>query len=242
MTVYGLIRVSTTHQANDGLSLEQQRSEILAYADRHGLEQPRILVEEGVSGFKTESRSVFNGLMDTMNKPGAVSVVIVYDLSRLSRRAKDVLSFIDLARERGVRFVSLKEAIDSSTTAGKTVLGILAVVNEMLRHQAVERTKAALDHLKDKGMKTGGTVPFGFDAVRVEDGIMLVPSRAEYEVIVLVNRLRGEGMSLRAIARALDERGIRSKTGRSWHASTVRGLLRRTAEDDGVQLSTNAND
>ena len=56
VTIYGLIRVSTQHQAQDGLSLEQQRSEIVAYAVRHGLDQPKILVEEGVSGFKTEKR------------------------------------------------------------------------------------------------------------------------------------------------------------------------------------------
>ena len=47
-------------------------------------------------------------------------------------------------------------------------------------------------------------------------------------VAPLVERLRAQGMSLRAIAADLNERRIPSVTGRRWHASSVRGVLRKT--------------
>jgi DNA invertase Pin-like site-specific DNA recombinase len=226
VTIYGYCRVSTVGQI-DGLSLEQQRQEIIAYCVRFALPEPQILADEGVSGMKTQERHDYQRLLGLCREG---DTVVVYDLSRLSRRAKEVLSALDLFRERKVRFISIRQQLDSSSVAGGLVFGILAVVNEMLVMEARQRTQAAIDYLKANGRKTGGTIPFGFDAVPDGIGLKLVANKTEYDTIVLVTRLRGEGMSLRSIARLLQAEGIRSKTGGNWHASTVRKLLARAAD------------
>ena len=112
----------------------------------------------------------------------------------------------------------------------------------MLVHEARERTQASIDYLKANGFKTGGCVPYGFDAVPTDSGIKLVANRAEYDVIVLVNRLRASGSSLRAIGKMLQERGVKTKQGYDvWHASTVRALLAR-ADDARVLVASKDND
>lgn len=237
MTVYGYRRVSTQGQSTEGVSLDQQEQEIIRYCKSQDLPEPLILTDAGISGMLTEERPAYQRLMECCRDS---DIVVVYDLSRLSRRAKEVLSALDLFRERKVRFISIRQQLDSSTLAGALVFGILAVVNEMMVHEARQRTLAAITHLKSAGMKTGGTLPFGFDGVETADGVRLVPNRSEYDTIVLIHRLRAQGMSLRSIAQVLDARGIKSKTGGSWHASTVRSLLLRPM-DGGVRLAGNDN-
>ena len=227
MAVFGYSRVSSQGQV-EGVSLDQQRQEIIAYCRRHDLPEPEILADEGISGMKTEERLSYRRLLE---RCGEGDSVIVYDLSRLGRRAKEVLTALDLFRDRKVRFISIRQQLDSSTIAGQLVFGILAVVGEMLVMEARQRTQAAISYLKANGMKTGGTLPFGFDGVEDTEGIRLVPNKDEFDTIVLVSRLRAAGMSLRGIAQALQSRGIRSKTGRAWHASTIRALLLRNAHD-----------
>jgi len=238
MNVFGYRRVSTQGQSSEGVSLDQQEQEIIRYCQSQGLHEPQILTDAGISGMLTDERPSYQRLMECCRDG---DIVIVYDLSRLSRRAKEVLSALDLFRERGVRFISIRQQLDSSSLSGALVFGILAVVNEMMVHESRQRTLAAIAHLKSNGLKTGGTLPFGFDGIDSDDGIRLVPNKTEYDAIILIHRLRAEGMSLRAIAQALQLRGVKSKTGRTWHASTIRSVLLRDA-DGGVRLACNSND
>ena len=237
MRTFGYVRVSTAHQLE--LSPEQQRQEILLYCERNALPQPtRIFADEGVSGMKVE-RKEYQEMLATVSQG---DVVITYDLSRLGRRAKELISALDFFRENQIRYISIRQGLDSSTIAGSLVYGILAVVNEMLVHEARERTQASIDYLKANGFKTGGCVPFGFDALPTDAGIKLVANRAEYDVIVLVNSLRASGSSLRSIAKVLQDRGVKTKQGCDvWHASTVRALLTR-GDDAGVLLARKDND
>jgi site-specific DNA recombinase len=239
VSVYGLIRVSTGQQALDGVSLDQQRAEIVSYCQRNDLPSPEILVEDGVSGFKTEKRPVYQRLVQLCGA-GGVSAVVVYDLSRLSRRAKEALSFLDLVQEKKIRFVCIKQQIDSGTIAGKTMLSILAVLNEMMRHEVVERTRSALAYKRSRNEKLGGEVPFGFDLV----GNRLVPNTAEMQTLALITHLRGTGMSYRRIGSVLESRRIATKTGLTqWHANTVRKVFLRfvaeTEPEDRVTVGDN---
>jgi len=230
MAIFGYSRVSSQGQI-DGVSLDQQAAEIRAYCLRHELPEPEIHTDAGISGLKTAERPAYQLILTRCRNE---DTVIVYDLSRLSRRAKEILHALDLFRERKVRFISIRQQLDSSTIAGSLVFGILAVVNEMMVMEARQRTQTAISYLKAKGMKTGGTVPFGFDAIADADGLKLVPNKREYDTLVLINRLSGEGMSLRCIAAALAAQGVASKTGKTWHASTIRNLLLRNGSMAGI--------
>jgi site-specific DNA recombinase len=225
--VVAYTRVSTLGQAEDGESLERQAARIRAYCEAKGLEQPEIICDEGLSGFKS-NREGFQKLV-ALCESKQVSTVIVYDLSRLSRSVRDTLEFIeDTINKNGIEFVSLLNDIDTSTPTGKAFLGITAIFNQLYRDEIAYKTKEALSHKRAKQEKTGGILPFGYDLV---DGYQLTPNPEEFETLKLMHKLRKQGHSLSGIVRILKEQGIPTKTGRgSWNHKVVREVLDRTAE------------
>jgi site-specific DNA recombinase len=225
--VIAYTRVSTLGQAEDGESLERQAARIRAYCEAKGLEQPEIISDEGLSGFKT-NREGFQRLV-SLCESKQVKTVIVYDLSRLSRSVRDTLEFIeDTINKNGIEFVSLLNDIDTSTPTGKAFLGITAIFNQLYRDEIAFKTKEALSHKRAKQEKTGGTVPFGFELV---DGVKLIPQPGEYEVLKVMHNLRQQGHSLRDIAAILTSKGVATKTGRGgWQHRVVKDILDRTAD------------
>jgi len=77
---------------------------------------------------------------------------VVYSLSRLSRSTKDTLQIAEKLDKAGADLVSLSEQIDTTSASGKMVFRLMAVLNEFERDQISERTSAALQHKKAKGL------------------------------------------------------------------------------------------
>lgn len=226
--VIGYVRVSSAGQVADGESLERQEEQIRAYCTLKGLPEPEMIRDEGISGFKTQ-REGFQQLLELCHKK-QVAAVIVYDLSRLSRSVRDTLEFVeDTIHKHGIEFVSLQNDIDTTTPMGKAFLSITAVFNQLYRDEIAYKTKEALRHKTEKMEKTGGTVPFGYELI---DGFRLQPKRGEFEAVKYIYRLRQEGLSLRAIAAELKEKGIRTKTGKTnWSAKVLKGILERQIDE-----------
>ncbi len=106
------------------------------------------------------------------------------------------------------------------------MLVVLAGAAEMERNLTRERTRAALAVKKSNGQRVG-TVPFGFNLC--DDGSTLVPNESEQSVVRDIRAMREAGKTLKAIAGALTERGVPTKTGKSsrWSHSAVARILRR---------------
>lgn len=222
MKAIGYIRVSTQGQVEDGISLSAQEAKVRAWADLNGAEVV-IFRDEGLSGKRADNRP---GLQEALAAVEKGDALIVYSLSRLARSTKDTITIAEALDKRGADLVSLSEKIDTTTAAGKMVFRMLAVLSEFERDQVSERTRFALAHKRANGEKTGGDVPFGY---RLGDG-RLVPDAGEQKAIALIRELRGAGASLRTIARELEVRGCRTKTGRAhWHPQSLKQVLTRKA-------------
>lgn len=138
---------------------------------------------------------------------------------------KDTIQISERLDKTGADLVSLSQRIDT-TSAGRMVFQMLAVLAEFERNQISERTKAAMAHMRSQGRFTG-QVPFGFDLH--DDGETLVPNEGESAVIQSLVLWRDEGLSLRAIANRLQERGVRTKNGiQEWTHTAVKSILTRT--------------
>jgi len=225
--VLAYTRVSTVGQAEDGESLERQAARIRAYCEAKGLPEPELIVDDGVSGFKS-NREGFRRLVE-MCERREVQTVIVYDLSRLSRSVRDTLAFVeDTINKNGIEFVSLLNDIDTSTPTGKAFLGITAIFNQLYRDEISFKTCEALSHKRAKKEKTGGLVPFGYELV---DGVRLQAKPEELETVKLIHSLRQQGLTLRAIVEVLNQRGIATKTGKAkWNPKVVSAILNRAVE------------
>jgi DNA invertase Pin-like site-specific DNA recombinase len=86
-----------------------------------------------------------------------------------------------------------------------------------------ERTRAALRHKIAKGERCG-KVRFGYDVTLAG---VLVPNPREQQAVALMRDLRGMGLSYPAIARELQDRGVRTKEGGPWLNTSVRSVLAR---------------
>jgi site-specific DNA recombinase len=224
--VVGYIRCSSVLQVRDGETLERQEAKIKEYCNLKGIVVNQIISDEGISGFKTKNRPGFQKLLD-MCRSNQVSMVIVYDLSRLSRNVRDTLAFVDdIVHKRNVGLVSLLQDLDTTTPTGKAFLGFIAIFNELFRNDIGFRTKLALQHLKHKGEQYSGTVPYGFYS---NDNGQLLVSESEAQLVLRIQKLRREGMSLRKIAKILEDDGLKTKNGNcKWNPTVISNLASRT--------------
>lgn len=222
--VVGYIRVSSQGQVADGESLERQEEKIRAYCSLKGITDVEIIADRGVSGFKS-SRPGFQRLI-SMCASKEASLIIVNDLSRLSRSVRDTLAFVeDVVNKHGVEFVSLQNDIDTTSPMGKAFLAISAVFNQLARDEVSMKVKNMWAHKRSKSEKTGGTIPFGYSLI---DSKRLVPLADEQATVKHIHDLRASGHSLRDIVSNLHERGIKTKTGREkWNPKIVKQILDR---------------
>ena len=219
----GYVRVSTERQASEGVSLEAQEAKIRAWAAAQGLEVAAVHVDAGLSGGKAANRPGLQAALADACKRRAP--LVVYSLSRMARSTKDALAIAERLDRAGADLVSLSEAIDTTSAAGKMVFRMLAVLAEFERDLISERTLSAMDHLRRQGRKVSGNVPFGWEET---EGGRLVPNEAERAVVDFLRRRRAEGASFRDLVRELEDARTPTKSGLlTWTPATIRGVLLR---------------
>ena len=211
----GYVRVSTTMQAQDGVSLDAQRAKIEAWATLNDYELGEVFVDAGVSGSKMKNRP---GLQSALNAVGKGDALVVYSLSRLSRSVRDTMDISDRLSKSGADLVSLSEKIDTTSAAGKMVFRMLSVMAEFEHDQIVERVKFGMDYKKSQGGRVG-TIGYGYRLS--DDGESLVEDEAEQLIVATIHEYREGGMSLRAIVSRLNEQGHKSRSGKPFQLTQI---------------------
>ena len=140
--ILGYARVSTEDQHLD--------AQIAALEDA-GAER---IWSEKVSGAKAQ-RPELKALLEHL-RSGDVVTVTKYD--RLSRSLQDLLTIVEVIREKGAGFRSLAEDIDTTTPAGRLVFHVFASIAQFERERISERTKEGLSAARKRG-RIGGRPP-----------------------------------------------------------------------------------
>jgi putative DNA-invertase from lambdoid prophage Rac len=203
MAVYGYVRVSTERQAEEGESLGAQQRTIEGYAMMHGLTLDRVFVERGVSGSKPLNERPEGAKLLAALQAG--DVLITPKLDRMFRSALDAIGTLGVIRDRGVSLHMIDLGGDvTGNGISKLVFTILSAVAEAERDRIKERIADVKKDQKTRGRFLGGTVPFGY---RLDDQGALIPHEGEQEAIREAAAMRTGGVSLRAIAEALQAKG-----------------------------------
>ena len=104
----GYIRVSTQQQAEEGVSLEAQRTRIEAWCVANDYELTNVYCDSGISGIKSDRPELLAALEQTTKD----TALICYSLSRLTRSTKDMLQLSEELNRKGANLVvSLKKLI-----------------------------------------------------------------------------------------------------------------------------------
>lgn len=225
MKAVGYIRVSTEDQAREGISLDNQKAKIRAYAELKDLDLVEIIEDAGISA-KDMNRPGARRVLDLARRK-KIQAVIVYKLDRMFRSTIDALETTKQFDRWGVSFHSIQETLDTQSAMGRFFFTLTAALAEMERGIVAERTRVALQHKKALGEKTGGEVPYGYD---LGDHGILVENQVEQKAIGLITQLHDKGYSLRSICRELEAVGHHTKTGKVvWHPQCVKQILGRVA-------------
>jgi DNA invertase Pin-like site-specific DNA recombinase len=216
------VRVSTDKQADQGVSLEAQQAKIRAYAELYGLDLVDVVVDAGQSAKSLDRPGLRRAL--AMLKRGDAEALLVVKLDRLTRSVRDLGQLVEdhFGDPHGPALLSVSEQVDTRTAAGRLVLNVLGAVSQWEREAIGERTSAAMRHMAEQGAYIGGQVPFGY---RLVEGGRIEADRREQRVIATARQLRGDGLSLREIARELDTMGHRARTGRPFAAVQVQRMV-----------------
>lgn len=140
-------RVSTEDQKAD-LQLDALRQ----YAKARGFEVFKEYVDQ-ISGAK-ESRPALNELLADARR-GRFDAVAVWKIDRLGRSVAHLLTVLTELQSLDVAFVSLQEAIDTATPAGRMVFTFLGAVAEFERAIIAERVKAGIRAAQARGKRVG---------------------------------------------------------------------------------------
>jgi len=212
----GYVRVSTDRQAEKGVSLETQEAKIRAMATVQGLDLDEVIIDGGESA-KSLQRPGLQRLLSMVNA-GQVRSVIVAKLDRLTRSVKDLCGLLELFEKRKVALVSVAESLDTGSAAGRLVITIMGAVSQWEREAIGERTRDALRHKRAQGHRVGN-IEFGYRLA--SDGVHVEPNPVEQNALNAIQRLRGEGHSLRRIASVLNENGLRTRRGTDWRMESI---------------------
>ena len=220
-------RVSTDEQANQGTSLDSQRTECGHFAASKNWDVVGEFVDEGVSGAKA-SRPQLDRLVEAC-RAGAIDVIIVAKLDRFSRSLNHFSTLIADLDDPGVKLASVSESIDTGTLAGELLRNILASFADFERKRIVERTSEGLRSVAAAGHWPGGPPPFGFaiDRDEVARRSTLVINEAEaHTVRTAVAFIVDEALTTWVAAERLNALGLLPRRSTRWtHHNLRRQLL-----------------
>jgi len=214
-------RVSTDRQGRSGLGVEAQREAVTRYLNGGNWQLLDDFVEVE-SGKRDDNRPQLAAALAACRKHKATLVI-----AKLDRLARNV-AFIANLMDSKVEFV----AVDLPT-ANRLTLHIMAAFAEHEREMISARTKAALAVRKAQGVKMGNRTNLAEAQAKGTATVKRDADAFAANVLPVIERIKATGTtSYNAIAKALNERGVRTAKGRTWAAATVRNIVLRAPRLD----------
>jgi DNA invertase Pin-like site-specific DNA recombinase len=141
-------RVSTADQ-----STAMQLTALRDYVERRGWQLAGEYVDQGISGSR-EKRPALDRLMADARRR-VFGAVVVFRFDRFARSVSHLARALDEFRALGVDFVSLHEAVDTSTPMGRAMFHVAGAFAELEREIIRERVKAGLQNARRRGKRLG---------------------------------------------------------------------------------------
>ena len=144
------LRVSTSEQTT-----ENQERELRAVAEKAGWNITRVFCDAGISGAKgRDKRPGFDAMLHAAVRR-EFDIVAAWKVDRLGRSLQDLVNTMSEIRAAGLDLYIHRQAVDTTTPAGKALYGMLSVFAEFELDMIRERVNAGIARAKAKGQRFG---------------------------------------------------------------------------------------
>ncbi|WP_324043301.1 recombinase family protein [Aeromonas dhakensis] len=205
-------RVSTKRQGESGLGLEAQQRDIdlflSHYAGDHQVIETFVDVRSGKGSLS--DRPTLKAAVELCKQTGAILLV-----AKVDRLSRDVETVAHVIKAIDVKIACLPQA-------DKFQIHLYAALAEQEREFISQRTKAALQAAKERGVKLGGYK--GDRETRVVATKAAADDRAE-SLRPEFSEMRRNGYSVRKMAESLNARGITTSRGSEFSTTTVQRMI-----------------
>jgi DNA invertase Pin-like site-specific DNA recombinase len=171
-------RVSTCDQHS-----EVQVHAMKAYAEARGCEIVGSYVDHGVSGAKERRLELDRLMVDARRR--RFDAVVCTKLDRLARSVRHLTTIGEELEALGIDLIVLDQAIDTSTSAGRLLFGVLACIAQFERDLIRERTRAGMAAARRRGRRIGRPrvhVPLAHANVLLSQGTSVAAAARELGV------------------------------------------------------------
>ena len=214
-------------------SLDDQTRNCERHADREGWHVVTRFADRALSGTKRD-RPGYQAMLAAA-KRREFDVLVVDDLSRLSRDEIELKQTVRRFRFAGLRIVSVSDGFDSAAKGHKIQATVRGLLNEIYLDDLAEKTHRGLTGQALKGFNAGGR-SYGYRHLPIVDASQsdeygrprVIAARREINqeqarIVRLIFSEFADGRSPRAIAIKLNQRGISSPRGGTWALSAIYG-------------------
>ncbi|MBS1503651.1 MAG: recombinase family protein, partial [Bacteroidetes bacterium] len=155
-------------------------------------------------------------------KNGHITGLVFSKLARLARNLKELIEIASYFKQYNADLISLSEAIDTSTAAGRLIYNMLGAVAEFEREEIADRVAASVPIRARLGKPLGGQAPFGYKWIDKD----FVIDENESPVRKLMYELFMQYQRKFTTAKELNDRGYRTRNGSHFTATSIERLLR----------------
>ena len=232
------LRVSTGRQADNDLSIPDQRRQVESYCKGRGWEVVGDYVEPGASA-TDDRRPEFQRMIEAATtKPPAFDVIVVHSYSRFFRDQFQLEFYVRRLAKNGVRLVSVTQELGDDPMSNM-IRQIMALFDEYQSKENAKHTLRAMKENARQGFWNGARAPIGYRIVdagqrgqKTKKTLEIDPIQAE--TVRLIFRLAHEGdgssgtMGVKSIAKHLNSADLRTRDGGRWGVGAVHKVLTRT--------------
>jgi len=218
-------RVSSDLQEEEK-TIQSQLEALKEYAMQHDYTLVQEFIDDGYSG-ATLARPGLDRLRDALES-GDFDLLLIHSPDRLARKAIYQGILLEEFQNHGIRVEFLNFQVDDSPE-GQMLLGIQGLFAEYERAKITERTRRGRLHKARQGAIVVGIRPYGYRYVK-RDGerppALIINEEEATTVQMMFRWLVEEGLSVRKIAKRLNELGIPgTRGGQQWYSSVVGRIL-----------------
>lgn len=214
------IRVSTDMQVQDE-SPEHHEKRARLYAEAKGWNVVTIYRLDALSGKSVMEYSETKRMLKDI-KHGTITGIIFSKLARLARNTKELLEISELFRESNADLISLAEAIDTSTPAGRLFFTVIAAMAQWEREEIADRVAKSVPIRAMMGKQLGGQASLGYKWENNQLFIVESEAPARKMVYELFQKLK----RIKATATELNNLGYRTRGGGKFTGTTVERLIK----------------